>query len=347
MTRLVARGAGQSEAGRVREVNEDRVLIIDEAGRGAALYAVADGLGGHAGGEIASAVAVNTLRQEVPALLDRQRTAEDVLQEVFQRANTAIRARAASAGLTGMATTCTAVLIHGDRGVVAHVGDSRAYLLRGNEIRQLTTDHSLAEELERRGAGDALAAGLRVPRHLLTRALGSSEVAQVDVRTELLRPADTLVLASDGLHMAVSPAEMAGVVRTASSPSEACRALVGLANARGGLDNISVVIIRCASRWVGRTRRLLSPLVLIALVAVGAGIRHLERPYFLGIQGDRVAVMRGVHVGVLGMAFADVVKITQVPVARVAPAYRDRLSRGIPARSAEEAERLLRGLLSP
>jgi PPM family protein phosphatase len=347
MTRLVARGAGRSEAGRVREVNEDRILIIDEAGRGAALYAVADGLGGHAGGEIASALAVDTLRRDVPALLDRQGTAEDVLLEVLQRANTAIRARATSAGLTGMATTCTAVLIRGDTGVVAHIGDSRAYLMRGNEIRQLTTDHSLAEELERHGARDALGAGLRIPRHLLTRALGSSEVTQVDIRAETLRPGDTLVLASDGLHTAVSAAELAGVVRTASSPSEACRGLVGLANARGGLDNISVVIVRCASRWIGRTRRLLSPLVVIALVAAGAGIRHLERAYFLGIQGDRVAVMRGVHVGVLGMAFADVVKITQVPVTRVAPAYRDRLSRGIPARSAEEAERLLPGLLSP
>jgi protein phosphatase len=347
MTGLVARGAGRSEAGRVREVNEDRILIIDEAGCGAALYAVADGLGGHAGGEIASAVTVDTLRQEVPALLERQRTGEDVLREVLQRANTAIRARAASAGLTGMATTCTAVLIRGDTGVVAHVGDSRAYLLRGSEFRQLTTDHSLAEELERHGVGDALAAGLRVPRHLLTRALGSSEVAQVDIRAEILRPSDILVLASDGLHTAVSAAELAGVVRTASSPSEACGALVGLANARGGLDNISVVIVRCAPRWMGRVRRLLSPLVLIALVAAGIGIRHLEGAYFLGIQGDRVAVMHGVHIGVLGTTFADVVKITQVPVARVAPAYRDRLSRGIPARTAEEAERLLSGLLSP
>ena len=346
MTRLVARGAGQSEVGRVREVNEDRVLIIDEAGGGAALYAVADGLGGHAGGEIASAVAVDTLRQGVPALLDRQRAAGEVLLQLFQRANTAIRARAASADLSGMATTCTAVLIRDGTGVVAHVGDSRAYLLRGNEIRQLTTDHSLAEELARQGASGAPAAGLRIPRHLLTRALGS-EAAQVDIRTEALRPGDTLVLASDGLHTAVSAAEMAGVVRTASSPREACRSLVGLANARGGLDNISVVIVRCAPRWIGLARRLLSPLVVIVLVAAGVGIRHLERAYFLGIQGDRVAVMRGVHVAVLGMAFADVVKITQVPVARVAPAYRDRLSRGIPARSAEEAEQLLRGLLSP
>jgi hypothetical protein len=113
------------------------------------------------------------------------------------------------------------------------------------------------------------------------------------------------------------------------------------------LDNISVVIVRCASRWIGRARRLLAPLILAALVGAGAGVHQLERLYFLGIHGDRVAVMRGVPVRVLGVPFAGVVKVTQVPVARIAPAYRGRLSRGIPAASAEEAERLLPGLLSP
>jgi serine/threonine protein phosphatase PrpC len=337
---------GISEVGRVREANEDRILILDRAGRGTALYAVADGLGGHAAGNLASEVAVATLGEVVPALVAQRVAPREALVVGLRRANAVIRQRAAdSPGRSGMATTCTAVMI-GDRdGVVAHVGDSRAYLIRDLEVRQLTTDHSFVAELVRHGSIQPREAGTHAQRHVLTRALGAEDDVQVDVIVTPLRAGDILVLTSDGLHAAVSPEEMTAVIRGTPDFSEACRILTGLANARGGLDNASLVVIRVQPRWVGRVGRAMAPLALAVLLAAGGGVYRLEHSYFLGVRGDRVAVMQGVPARVLGVPLFSVQRLTAVPVAAVAPAYRDRLRRGIPAHNPQDAETLLQDLL--
>jgi len=345
MPDLVAHAAARSDRGRVREVNEDRVLLLDDAGRGTALYAVADGLGGHAGGDVASTLAVETLGTQVRLLLAQDLPPRNALVEAVRRANAAIYAGAQGSDRPGMATTCTAVLLQRGEAIVAHVGDSRVYLLRGPEARQLTMDHSLAGELARHGEVADVDARNHA-RHVLTRALGTAREVEIDSATELLRPGDVLVLTTDGLHNAVPPDEIGLVVRTARELDEACGALVGLANARGGVDNASAVVVRVSPRWPGRALRVLTPLVLAAFVAGGAAAYRLEHAYFLGVRGDRVAVMRGVPGRLLGVPLSGVMKVTPVPVMRVAPAFRARLSRGIPTPSPEAAERMLPGLLS-
>ena len=342
--RLASHAAGKSDVGRVREINEDRMLLLDHAGRGMAVYAVADGLGGHAGGDVASTLAVETLARELPALLAEGGPARDALLETVRRANAAIYAAARGTERAGMATTCTAVLVNGGEGLVAHVGDSRAYLVRGHETRQLTTDHSLAGELARLGA--PVQAGAHGQRHVLTRALGAAQEVEIDCVTEVLRAGDVLVLTTDGLHNAVPAEEIGAVVRAAANLEEACGMLVGLANARGGVDNASAIVIRLAPWRGGRALRLLAPIGLAAFLAGGLAAVRLEHAYFLGVRDDRVAVMRGVPVRVLGIPLSGVVRVTPVPVSRVAPAYRGRLAQGIPTASPEEAERMVPGLLS-
>lgn len=347
MPDLVSIAAGRSEVGRVREVNEDRVLLLGDAGRGAALYAVADGLGGHAGGDVASTLAVETLRAEVPALLAEGVPPHDALVEAIRRANAAIFAGAHGTDRAGMATTCTAVLVHRGEAIVAHVGDSRACLLRGQEVRQLTTDHTLAVELARHGGLAQAGVESHAQRHVLTRALGAAPAVEIDSVREPLRPGDVLVLTTDGLHNAVPPDEIGLVVRTARGLDEACGMLVGLANARGGIDNASAVLIRVTARWPRRVLRALAPVMLAAFVGGGFTAYRLEHAYFLGVRGDRVAVMRGVPGRLLGVPLSGVIKVTQVPVTQVAPAYRSRLTRGIPTTSPEAAESMLHGLLAP
>lgn len=345
MRGFAASGAGVSETGRVRETNEDRVLVLDHAGRGTALYAVADGLGGHAAGNIASDLAVSTLHQEIPALVAQRVTPPEALVLGFRQANAVIHGRGGSPDRSGMATTCTAVLIDGGEGTVAHVGDSRAFLIRGREVRQLTTDHSLAAELVRHGGLAPAEAGAHAQRHVLTRALGIADDVQIDVITVPLRVGDIVVLVTDGLYSAVPAEEMAGVIRGSADAQDTCRTLVDLANARGGLDNASVVIIKLRPRWLAQATRILVPAALGLLLGVGVGLYRVEHSYFLGERAGRVVVMQGVPAHVLGVPLFSLVRVTPVPVTRIAPAYRAHLLRGIPARSPEDAETLLRDLL--
>jgi len=343
MRGLAALAVGASDTGRVRESNQDRILLLEDAGRGAAVFAVADGLGGHAAGHIASELAVDTLRRTVQTLLAHRTSPRAALAEGVRRAHAEIREQARVPERKGMATTCTAVIVSGHEGLVAHVGDSRAYLLRGAEIRQLTTDHSLAAELGHSGGGPPAAAGAQ--RHVLTRALGTEEDVRVDLIPVPLRSGDCLVLTTDGLHTEVSPEELAAVIRATPEPHQACRALLGLANARGGLDNASVVTVRLRPRWLARAAHVLAPAGVSVLLAAGAATYHVEHSYFLGVRNGQVAVMQGIPVRVLGIPLFSVLRVTPVEVTRIAPAYRGRVRSGIPARSPGDAEALLQDLL--
>jgi len=342
---LAARGAACSEAGRVREANEDRVLVLDHPGRGAALYAVADGLGGHAAGGIASALCVQVLRARVPALLAARVPPRQALVRALREANDEIRERATAPDLAGMATTCTAVLCVGAEGVVAHVGDSRAYLLRGREMQQLTTDHSLVQQLVRHGGVAPQDAVAHAQRHVLTRALGIEPDVQLDVLSVPLRSGDVFCLTTDGLSGAVPAAEVAAVIRGSQDAEAACERLVGLANTRGGLDNASAVVVRVRSRWAAALARVAAPAAIAAFLAAGVGAYQLEHSYFLGVRDGRVAVMRGVPARVLGVPLFSLVRATPVAVGQVAPAYRASLAQGIPVRSPDDAQSLLDDLV--
>jgi protein phosphatase len=201
------------------------------------LVAVADGMGGHRAGEVASATALEALRAAITSGRPLRESIEDANDAVFTKSRT-------DQDLHGMGTTLTAgTLVAGGTLLVGHVGDSRAYLLRDGEMRQITEDHSLVEELVREGRLTADEAAVHPQRSIITRALGLDLAVEVDVYPVELAPGDRLLLCSDGLTGMVQPDDIAATLRRESDPSRAAAQLVDLANHAGGEDNITVVVV--------------------------------------------------------------------------------------------------------
>lgn len=218
-------------------MNEDRLL------ESVALFAVADGMGGHAGGEVASDLAIGALQQGFAA-----EPSERGLLEAVQRANRAVWERSLEdPEVRGMGTTMTAAALvptdGGDRLVVVNVGDSRAYRFASGVLRQMTRDHSVAEELVARGELSEAEAAVHPQRHILTRALGIGPEVDVDAWELSPGPGERFVLCSDGLTNEVGDDQIATVLREVREPRKAADALVRLANEHGGSDNITVVVV--------------------------------------------------------------------------------------------------------
>lgn len=246
---VIARGI--SDVGRKREHNEDSFLVDDRLG----LYIVADGMGGHQGGGTASRLAVETIRQGVlraaeqdPELLTwAGPMAEAPLREVLRGAvegacGAIYRAAQADPALQGMGTTVTALAVARAGAFLAHVGDSRCYLVRGSGIFQLSEDHSLVNEQLKAGAITPEEARTSRFRNIITRSVGFEEQVAVDVVGLEVRGGDRLVVCCDGLTNLVEDAEIRDLVLAADA-DEAPRRLVQLANERGGDDNITVIVL--------------------------------------------------------------------------------------------------------
>ena len=230
-----------SDVGRARSGNEDSYFC------GRSVFAVADGLGGHQGGEVASAAAVAPLAALDGRELATPGEAAEALAAAIQEANSAILERAAGdPSLWGMGTTMTAAAITADGHLqLAHVGDSRAYLLRDGALEQLTTDHTVVAELVRRGRLTAELAAIHPERSILTRAVGLDPRIPVDTPDPLdLRPGDQYLLCSDGLTEAVADPSIAELLSANEDGDGACRSLIDAANEAGGPDNITVVLVR-------------------------------------------------------------------------------------------------------
>jgi serine/threonine protein phosphatase PrpC len=226
---------GRSDVGRQRSANEDSLVIAPP------FFAVADGMGGAKAGEVASATAVEVFGGE----RDSSEAAEAQLARIVREANRRIHALAVSEeSYRGMGTTLTAAKITGDGVSLAHVGDSRAYLLRGGEFEQLTRDHSLVAELERSGQITAEAAEHHPQRSIITRALGPEPDVEVDTYTIAGREGDLFMICSDGLTSMISDDEVSSILRSAPSLEDGADALVRAANQSGGRDNITVVLFR-------------------------------------------------------------------------------------------------------
>ncbi len=221
-----------TDTGQVRDGNEDRYLVD----RQLELFAVADGMGGHRAGEVASETALDGFRTAI---------AEGVeVADAVGRANTAVWDKAAGdTNLAGMGTTLTAARFDGTTLRIGHVGDSRAYLLRDDRFDRLTMDHSLVEELIREGKITEEQAAVHPQRSIITRALGVDSSVDVDVYSVVLQPADRVMICSDGLTSMVRSAAIAEILRAESDPTAAANALVDAANAAGGDDNITVVVL--------------------------------------------------------------------------------------------------------
>jgi protein phosphatase len=226
-----------TDTGMVRQQNEDSFLAEET------LFVVADGMGGHNAGEVASALAVTTLKAGARSGIDT----DDVFRELVQQANTAIyTASLDDSTQSGMGTTLTAMsIVAGEepRVLIANVGDSRAYLWRGKALTRLSVDHSYVQELVNEGIITPEEARVHPRRNIVTRALGIDRQVAVDVFSYLVRTGDRIVLCSDGLVDEVSDADIAIVLSQHTDPQETAEALVMVANANGGRDNTTVVVV--------------------------------------------------------------------------------------------------------
>jgi protein phosphatase len=249
--------AGISDVGLQRDHNEDCFKVLKEY----ELYVVADGMGGHRAGDVASRLATEAIAEFFKRSAEEELTwpfqFDATLSEEENRLLTAIRLAnrqihehsTRSHDLRGMGTTVVGALLSADRRkiFVAHVGDSRVYRVRNGQIEQLTRDHSLLNDYlsampdmtdEQRGD---------LPRNVITRALGMQENVEVDVQAHPIVAGDVFLLCSDGLSGMVSDEEMLSVIRSFSEPEDACRRLISLANEHGGEDNITAVVVRTAA----------------------------------------------------------------------------------------------------
>ncbi len=251
-----------TDVGKVRNHNEDNFLVDKKL----SLFIVADGMGGHAAGEVASAIAVRTVHEEVrreKELLDdyasgatgaNKVTRKDIvalIEHAVQRACSKIHADAlADPNKRGMGTTLSALLAVGDQGFIAHVGDSRIYLLRGGQVQQVTEDHTVLNELIKRGKLTREQIDKVQQKNAITRAVGVYERVEVDTLVLDFIPGDILVLASDGLHGYL---ETADELKTALllEGGESVKALIELANGRGGKDNITTVVVKVGEEGTG------------------------------------------------------------------------------------------------
>jgi len=250
--RFKVASAGLTDVGRKRDHNEDSYLIDDEL----QLYVVADGMGGHAGGGTASRIAVETIDRE---LKSARASSEDPFRADVPLQDSplpdAIRNAVGSAcqaiftaaqedpRLAGMGTTVIALLVKGDQAFFAHVGDSRAYLIRGELIQQISEDHSLVNEQIKAGMITPEEAKHSRYKNIITRSVGFEEEVQVDVMGLTLQPGDTFLLCSDGLANMLDDEELRQVID--GTPLErAPEKLVEMANERGGDDNITVIVVR-------------------------------------------------------------------------------------------------------
>ncbi len=240
---LRLRAAGLSDPGRLRRNDEDAFLIDESLG----VFAVADGVGGHSAGEVASRIAVEELAAHLADVLPRTTDVgvpEALVWSFRQAGERIVREAAKNPDYRGMATTLVAVLVRAPSAWVAHVGDSRAYLWRGGELSRLTRDHSALEQFSKDYPQFDRLSFLQSPlAHVLTRCLGGERDAAPEVRTLSLESGDRLLLCCDGLTDMVADPEISRILSAGASPDACCRALVEEANGAGGKDNVTVAVV--------------------------------------------------------------------------------------------------------
>jgi protein phosphatase len=244
---------GLSDVGKQRQHNEDTFLVADDA----KLFLVADGMGGHAAGEIASRIAVDSISEFIvhtkeddgtwPHAYDEHYTrTTNRLMAALRMANTRVlEAMRKDAKLRGMGTTVVAAMSEGGKMSVAHVGDSRAYLIRAGAISRLTNDHSWVYEQVQAGMLTEAEAEKHPLRNVITRALGGALSVTPDASEVESRPGDVYLLCSDGLTGMVPEEEILRIVtENAADLEQACRVLIDVANERGGLDNVTAILVK-------------------------------------------------------------------------------------------------------
>ena len=326
----------RSDVGLVRGHNEDSFLLRTP------LFMVSDGMGGHAAGEVASSIAVETVGEQAPG------TADDVLLGAsVEAANMAvIEAAEQGIGKPGMGCTATAVLIEKNKMAVAHVGDSRAYVLRQGTLVRVTHDHSYVEELVDSGQITADEARTHPSRSIITRALGSDPDMYADHFSLEVNTGDRIILCSDGLSSMISDSEIESVAVSSATPQQAADNLVSAALTAGGADNVTVIVVDVLNdgvadeirrRLIRRAAMITSAVagVLIAAFLVTAAFVRSE--WYLAENGGTVAIYRGIKGDILGIPLNELVGTSAVKVSDLPSSVQDQLEQGIRVNGEEAA----------
>lgn len=327
--------AGITDLGLTRTGNEDALLVEPP------LYAVADGMGGHRAGEIASRVAMQGLLAAAPRGADAK-----ALGRAVRAANRAvIESAAKSRSRSGMGTTLTTAMVEGTHVVIAHVGDSRAYLLHGGRLTRITEDHSLVADLVRQGSLTEEEARFHPQRSVITRALGSDPEMPADTFELDAEPGDRLLLTTDGLTGMLPDDYIAEILLQERDPGEASEKLVEAANRAGGYDNITAIVVDIAEAGAApvrsargpesatrrRAARILWLVVALAFIgaAIGGAVTYARGRAYLIDQGGYVAVYRGIPGSFAGLTLHWRVEVSDVAVSRLDAPQQDRLSGGV------------------
>ncbi|MDY2778051.1 MAG: Stp1/IreP family PP2C-type Ser/Thr phosphatase [Collinsella sp.] len=326
----------RSDVGCVRSHNEDSYLVQSP------LFCVCDGMGGHAAGEVASSIAVETIAKTAPHTADPA-----LLGAAIEAANAAvIEAAVNGLGKPGMGCTATAAYIDGGTMAIAHVGDSRAYLLHEESLIRVTRDHSYVEELVDAGEITADEARVHPNRSVITRALGSDPAMYADHFTLNVEEGDRLILCSDGLSSMIPDGEIESIAIQSTTAQICTDNLVDAALAAGGGDNVTVVVVDLVDD--GRLHEAMRKHRRnIALTALGALIAlvlctillffSIRNSCYLGIKDDAVAVYSGIPGSFMGIDLHWLEDETSVMLVDLPEDTRHRLEEGIPQRNLDEA----------
>ncbi|HSK22146.1 MAG TPA: Stp1/IreP family PP2C-type Ser/Thr phosphatase [Egicoccus sp.] len=409
------RATGGTDVGRVRTGNEDAFLIAES------VFAVADGMGGHLAGEIASAKALEPVEALDGKVFGDSGDADAALRAAVIEANDIVSQMADDEpAYRGMGTTLTAAMLEGTRLHLAHVGDSRAYLLRGGRFEQLTDDHTLVQHLIDEGQITREEAASHPQRSIITRAIGVSHDVEVDSMTIEIEPGDQVLLCSDGLTGVLDDGHIAQELASGDDDRKVIGRLIEAANQRGGPDNITVVILRCEAesddpppgaraggaaapadrdaggetgsgerrhggapvtirtredsgsrdwagrlgdygalgrggppadgddgggsrRWVSRTLAMLLALAVLGGIVFVGGRFLLSQQYFVGLDGEQVAIYQGVDVQLGPWNLARLVERTDLTLDDVPAWYQPALEEGIHATDRAMARRIVAG----
>lgn len=355
-----------TDIGRVRERNEDSFLVEPP------LYAIADGMGGHRGGAVASELALEKVEE-------LSRAGKATLTDMVRSANRAVFERSMSdRRVTGMGTTLTVVQVDDAGAHLVHVGDSRAYLLRAGAFRQLTDDHTLVNRMVRAGEITRAEADVHPHRNVLTRVVGTEPDVDVDQDDIPVMDGDRILICSDGLTNMVAEDQIQAILEATPAPQETADRLIKAANRAGGIDNITVVVLHVLegdddaasgtgdSRSTGalsfgagkRRARQVSPsggrrpsratvkrwslraaIVAVALAAVFVlGRGYIDRQWYVGVSSGHVAVYQGIPAKPAGIALSHVELETDIPADQAASLqFYGELPDGITANSRDEA----------
>ncbi|MBS6778705.1 MAG: Stp1/IreP family PP2C-type Ser/Thr phosphatase [Eggerthella sp.] len=334
----------RTDIGYVRDHNEDSLIIIPP------LFAVADGMGGHEAGEIASEITVNTLAELAPSHLD----AEGLTAAVEAASYNVMKAPRQGIGRDGMGTTLTAAMLEGERLLIAQVGDSRAYLLHKGHLQQITRDHSLMADLIEAGQITPEEARVHPNRSVITRAIGSDIHMRPDIYELNVDAGDRILLCSDGLSSMISNNAIESIMRRQSDAQHCADELVTAALENGGADNVTVVVADVPGFSEVREKKrahksrvfyigLAIALVAVIFAAGFGGYAFISNSAYLIEENGKVSVYRGTPDDFMGIKLSTLDHTTNVDVDKLQPGVANRIKEGMSVSSIDEANSLIAG----